>query len=44
MLDIVPGENINTFVNNIKEFEKVRVCHESPNVEDFPNFPMKIKA
>lgn len=38
VLNITPGENISSFAENIKEFEKINVCYGGPRAEEFPNF------
>jgi len=37
-IGITLGENISTFADNIKEFEKLSVCHGGPRAEEFPNY------
>lgn len=38
VINIIPGENISSFAENIKEFEKISVCYGGPRAEKFPNF------
>jgi len=38
-LNITPAKTIDDFVNNLKKFEDINVCHGGPSVNNFPKAP-----
>jgi len=42
LIEITPASNIEKLVKNIEDFEKIKVCHGGPNLEEFPNVPTSL--
>ena len=42
LIEITPASNIEELMKNIENFEKIKVCHGDPNLEEFPNVPTSL--
>jgi len=41
-LNITPATIIDDFINSLKKFEDINVCHEGPSVNNFPKAPTSL--